>query len=331
MGKVLLYTRSRPPQPPEAAAQNARDDEAHARCVSFVRANARGEVEGLFGPDSVSWAMYREPATLFAGLSAVMLQMAHPAIAAGVSQHSTFAEDLRGRAARTSAALYRLVFGTLDDALDISRGLHRMHSRVWGRVDAADRGAYRANDQTLLRWVAATVTVAGEQAFEALVRPLTDAERDRSYREMQLANAAVGVAPESLPGDRVAFDGWYARELQSPALAVGPTARNVAAAIERSALFFGPFDALLTAGFLPPAWREAYGFRWGRARQAQFDAALRGLRGAVALSPAPYRYVVAWHQATARVARHRGASTGRYTRALDALGRRWRLPTGLGA
>ena len=108
MGKVLLYTRSRPPQPPEAAAQNARDDEAHARCVSFVRANARGEVEGLFGPDSVSWAMYREPATLFAGLSAVMLQMAHPAIAAGVSQHSTFAEDLRGRAARTSAALYRL-------------------------------------------------------------------------------------------------------------------------------------------------------------------------------------------------------------------------------
>lgn len=317
--------------PPEAAAQNALDDAAHARCVAYVRANARGAVEGLFGPDSLSWVMYREPATLFAGLSAVMLQMAHPAIAAGVSQHSTFAEDLRGRALRTSGALYRLVFGTLDDALAISHGLHHMHRRVWGRVDEGDHRAYRANDQHLLRWVAATVTVAGEQAFQSLVRPLTDAERDRSYREMQVANAAVGVAPESLPGDRHAFEAWYERELQNPALEVSPTARRVAEAIARRPLFFGPFDELLTAGFLPPAWRDAYGFRWGRARQRQFDLVLRGLRGAVAMSPTPYRYVVAWHQAMARVERHRGEGTARWTRALDAVGRRWQLPTGLRA
>ncbi len=327
MAKLCPFAKARPAAPPEADALNALDDEAHARCVAYVRAHARGRREGLFGPGSVSWEMYREPATLLAGLSAVLLQMAHPSIAAGVSQHSTFADDLRGRAMRTSGALYRLVFGTLDDALAVTRRLHRVHRRVWGHVTEGDGGEYRANDPELLRWVAATVTVAGEQAFEAFVRPLTEAERERAWDEMLVANAAVGIEPGSFPPDRAAFAVWYRAELESPRLVVGPTARRVVEAISKRPLIYGPFDELLAAGFLPPAWRDAYGLRWDGARQRRFDAVVRALRAAVAATPAPYRYAVAWHQAQARL----GRATSQWSRALEALGRRWELPTGLPA
>lgn len=323
--------RERPPMPEGAHAQNLLDDGVFARCQEYVRAHARGPVEGLFGPGSVSWAMYREPVTVLGGLSAVLLQMAHPAIAAGVAQHSTFAEDVAGRAMRTSSALYDLVFGPLDAATAVSRRLHGMHRRVWGRVDEGpERGhVYRANDQSLMRWVAATMTMCGEAAFELFVRPLTDDERERGMREMLVANAAVGVAPESLPEARADFEAWYREELRSPALTVGSAARRVVETLSHAPVIYGPFDAMLAAGFLPPAWREAYGFRWGRAERRRFEAMAAGVRAATRLTPAPYRYVVAWHQAQARLQRAGGREPSPWSRALDAVGARWDVPTAL--
>ena len=48
---------------------------------------------GLTGPDSVMWRISRERVVALGGLSAVLLQLAHPLVAAGVAEHSSFQED----------------------------------------------------------------------------------------------------------------------------------------------------------------------------------------------------------------------------------------------
>jgi uncharacterized protein (DUF2236 family) len=328
----------RRPPPSDVApldpATRAAEDEAHTRCVAYVKTHARGEVEGLFGPDSLAWEMYREVVTPVSFLSAVLMQMAHPAIAAGVAQHSNFVEDLMGRAFRTSASFYGLLFGALEDVLAGTRKLHAMHRALRGRVTDRDvPGAgetYRANDQTLLRWVASTVTVAGRASFEAFVRPLTAAEREESHRGMILANAAVGVLPDALPDTAAGFEAWYQGVVDGSELVVGETARRVVANLRERPLLYGPLDELATAAFLPPRWREAFGFRWGDAEERRFERAVQAIRWGLRATPAPYRYVIAWHQADARVRRARGERVSPWARAVDGVGRRWRLPTALG-
>jgi uncharacterized protein (DUF2236 family) len=48
---------------------------------------------GLTGPGSVTWRVCRERVVPLGGLSALLLQLAHPLVAAGVAEHSSFRAD----------------------------------------------------------------------------------------------------------------------------------------------------------------------------------------------------------------------------------------------
>ena len=55
--------------------------------LDIVRAEAAGPVEGIFGPASVTWRIDRE-AVLFLGAGrALLLQLAHPWVAAAIAEH----------------------------------------------------------------------------------------------------------------------------------------------------------------------------------------------------------------------------------------------------
>jgi uncharacterized protein (DUF2236 family) len=45
---------------------------------------------GLTGPGSVTWRVSRERVVPPGGLSALLLRLAHPLVAAGVAEHSSF-------------------------------------------------------------------------------------------------------------------------------------------------------------------------------------------------------------------------------------------------
>src|SRR4051812_359643 len=117
----------------EALAEKAQDDAVFAACLDYVRAHAPGAVEGIFGPHSATWLVSRESALLLGGLRAIVLQIAHPAVAAGVNQSSTFRTDLLGRAQRTFTSTYQMIFGDLHTALIAATRLHNIHSRVLGQ------------------------------------------------------------------------------------------------------------------------------------------------------------------------------------------------------
>lgn len=313
--------------------EDALDEADFALCVEYVRAHAVGEAEGVFGPHSLAWVKVREPALLAGGFAAVLLQMAHPAIATGVAEHSNFIEDLAGRARRTSATLYEFIFGTTSQALTAARRLHVIHGRVRGTIDAPDSPLhgrpYRANEQHLLRWVAATVRVAATAAFEIFVRPLTPAESKRDYDDFVLSSALSGVRPDQWPADRAGFDAWFESALDDPDLHVGRHARTVARTLLDTPLSHSPFERIVTSALLPPRWRDAFGLPWTPADQRAFDALRQAAQLARHVARPPFRHVVAWHQAQLRVDRARGGPGSRWARALEALDQRWTVPTAL--
>jgi len=81
--------------------------------VSRVQAvfNDRGKGEtpvvrsndALFEPESVIWRVHGDVTTMMiGGVTALLMQMLHPAALAGVWEHSTFRNDMLGRLRRTA-------------------------------------------------------------------------------------------------------------------------------------------------------------------------------------------------------------------------------------
>src|SRR5689334_15555518 len=99
------------PRPGESFTEEDRrlideDFRTYDRCVEYLRANAAGLVEGVYGPKSLVWMIHREVVMLSAGLPAIALELAHPVVAAGVDQYSDFQRDALRRARRTLIAAY---------------------------------------------------------------------------------------------------------------------------------------------------------------------------------------------------------------------------------
>lgn len=309
--------------PPDVQQQHDQDSEHFRKCLDYLRERAAGEPEGIYGPGSMTWVLYREPVILLGGLRAILLQIAHPAVALGVSQNSNFRSDLLGRARRTYTAMYQLVFGGLREAMGAAKRVHSLHSRVYGPLPAGpgprDDGRYRANDPLLLRWVLATLIDGAIVVFETFVRPLSLEEKRRYYQETRLAAAQFGLLPEQMPPTLEAFYAWYDEQLAGETLRVGDTALELASLLFNSPFTRGQLDELLTAGLLPERWRETYGLAWGRGEQRAWKILKGTMRRAIHLTPPTLRYVTAWHQAQMRLALARGARPTVMARVLNTL------------
>src|SRR2546421_6245718 len=98
---------------------------------------------GLFGPDSLTWRVNSEGVLLFGGGTALILQLAHPLVAAGVSQHSNYREDPWGRLYRTLDVVTKVTFGSTKTSEAAAAGLRQVHGRVRGE-SVEDGGRYPA-------------------------------------------------------------------------------------------------------------------------------------------------------------------------------------------
>ncbi len=94
----------------------------------------RRPIAGLFGPDSLLWRVDREAAVFLAAGRAMLLQLAHPWVAAAIAEHSHTLSDPIGRFHRTFNTVFTMVFGTLDQSLSKAQQLHRRHTQVRGRL-----------------------------------------------------------------------------------------------------------------------------------------------------------------------------------------------------
>lgn len=258
----------------------------------------------LFARDSAIWRVDRETALLLGGGRALLMQIAHPKVAAGVADHSGFVADPLGRLARTMDTVWTIVFDDGAHARDALARLEAIHRRVAGTARDAAAVAYRADDPDLLLWVHATLVDSALAAYDRFVRPLSTAERRRYYDDTKKLGALFGVPEAKLPESYEAFGDYMTAMLASNAIAVGPTAIGLARAILHPRPWFlkalAPLNILITAGLLPPELRRAYGLAWNRRR----EIALRCVAGST-------RAVLPFVPSILRVAPHARAAEAR--------------------
>jgi uncharacterized protein (DUF2236 family) len=162
---------------------------AEGRRIDFTQ--PPGE-SAFAGPDSVSWRIFKNPiALLIGGITAVILELADPAVRTGVWNYSSFAKDPMGRLRRTGLAAMVTVYGPRSVAEPMIAGIVRMHARVVGETPAGE--AFSANDVRLLSWVQATASYGFSAAYSHYVAPLSRLDFDRLYAEGAPAARCYGA------------------------------------------------------------------------------------------------------------------------------------------
>jgi uncharacterized protein (DUF2236 family) len=226
---------------------------------------------------------------MLAGGRALLMQLAHPAVAAGVDEHSDFRHRPLERLLRTVDLTLTLSFGERKEALAAAQAINRVHRGVHGP-------GYSAGEPPLLFWVQATLIDSALVAYETFVQPLRPGERDDYLREARTVGRLLGVPAALHPADFNGFQRYMESMLAGPQLRVDARARDLAAVVLRPPVrrvppvAWAPFCAL-TAGLLPRSLREAYGLPWGRPQRAVFASARWSLPRLLPLLPATLRTV----------------------------------------
>lgn len=226
-------------------------------------------------PLAVTRRIHAERLLLVAWPRAILLQMAHPLVAAGVADHSTFRRDWRApivRLQRTVAAMLAITYGD-DDARARAIGrIRAIHERVHGELPEANgahaAGAtYSAEDPALLLWVHATLLDSMVVFYERLVGPLSAADRDAYCDENAAGALELGADPATVPRTWPALQRYLTDEYASGRIVVGPQARELGRRVltpQFGWVIWPVTTAIrtLTVALLPPSIRDEYGFAW---------------------------------------------------------------------
>jgi uncharacterized protein (DUF2236 family) len=254
-----------------------------------VRAAPAGDAQGVFEPRSLTWQIDRESAIFFGAGRALLLQLAHPWVAAAIEQHSNAFAGAVGRFHRTFSTVFAMVFGTLDQSLHASRRLRRRHASITGQLPWT-AGPF-ANAIPALRWVYATLIETALVAYELILPAVTLQQREQYYRESRLFAGLFGIPKECLPQDWAGFADYFSEAVQSEILNVSDRSRTMARRLLTGADSWVPVPASyqdLTVALLPSPVRRQFGFSFNDEQKRQIDHAV--CRDA-AIVPAPARAV----------------------------------------
>ena len=219
-----------------------------------------------FPEDSAVRRMHNEGVLLLGGGRALLLQIAHPVVAAGVANHSSYRTERWRRLLRTLRPMHEIVFGSRDQALAAAQGTNRIHKRVTGP-------GYDARDPALLLWVLATLIDTSLVMRERFIGPLAPEEAEAYYADMCRLGLLLDVPADCLPADLAAFRTYFEDTLAS--LEVSEAGRGIARELLKLTPTSWPAIAplrLLTAGLLPESLREQFGLGWGAKREATLQA-----------------------------------------------------------
>lgn len=245
-------------------------------------------MNGYFADDSVIRRIGNRSILMLGGPRALLLQAAHPLVAAGIVGHSRFEAEPWARLARTMTSLYTIVFGTREEADRVGEIVQRVHTTVRGelREDVGVFAAgtpYAADDPELMLWVHGTLVDTGIAMHEAYLGALGGDDRAAFYRDMSVVARVFGVPESVLPRTLVDFNELRRELVASGVLAIGPDARVVEASVLKPPvpLVLRPaVRAVTLAGIalVPDDVRELYGLRLGARQHAAITAGRTSLR-----------------------------------------------------
>lgn len=156
--------------------------------------------DALFPSDSVAWRVNGDIVTMMiGGVSGLLLQMLHPAVLAGVWDHSDFRADMHGRLRRTAKFIAVTTYDHAERGRAAIDRVRSIHDRLKGVLP--DGTPYRVNDPTLLAWVHVTEITSFLDAWVRYAeRSMSAADQDAYIAEMARIGRALGADP--VPTDR---------------------------------------------------------------------------------------------------------------------------------
>ncbi|MFI6965866.1 oxygenase MpaB family protein [Streptomyces sp. NPDC050255] len=280
-------------------------------------------------PGGVLWSLSGDIRALLMLPAALTLQVAHPAVGAGVDEHSVFRTDPWGRGERSLSSLQLWVYGG-EEAAEEGRRLRRLHRTIQG-TDTRGR-PYHALSPANYAWVHATGFPVYRHGARYLLRPLGPDQERALYREWLQVGRVLGIHDRDMPQTIEEFWPYYrgmladeiertvvVAELVDTGARVPPPDRGpLALRLLLRALWpvllppLARFRGFLTVGLMPPDAREAIGLEWTEAQERRLRRFCAVVRVVVPVLPERLRYLPRARRARAahREAMRRGGRSG---------------------
>jgi uncharacterized protein (DUF2236 family) len=273
-------------------------------------------------PGGVLWSEVGDIRVLLTLPAALTMQVAHPAVSAGVDAYSVFRSDPWGRGERSLRSVQLWVYGG-DEAIEEGRRLRRLHRTIQG-TDARGR-PYHALAGSTYAWVHATGFPVFVQGRKYLGRPYTEVQKRQLYAEWLQVGRTLGISDRDMPQTIEEFWPYYRKMLADEIEATAVVRELVAEDAPIPLPDRGPrpvrlllwalwpvllpplarFRRFLIIGFMPPDAREAMGLPWTLSQERTLRRFGRVVRAVVTVLPERVRYLP-----SARAARARARASG---------------------
>lgn len=215
---------------------------------------------------------------LAASAANVAMQMSWPEVGRGVVESPVESGSLMKhpwkRLRTTASYLAVAILGTDDEKLAMREAVNGAHRQI--RSQPGAKVKYNAFDRNLQQWVAACLYVGFEDGYQLLYGKMSPEQTERFYRNSASLGTTLQVNEEMWPTTRAEFDVYW-----------NDACRRVSVDDEVRAyvndllqlrmipwylrIILGGLLRFLTAGFLPPYFREQLGVEWTAADQRRFE------------------------------------------------------------
>ena len=155
---------------------------------------------------TAAWKYFGDFRDVLLAGQVLVLQVAHPVVAAGVRDHSDYTSDPWTRLMRTGASLSIYVYGGAAGARVEAARLRSLHRSFTG---VSEGRRYSALDPLAYAWVHATLVKVPVDAQRFFGRPLSTVELEEYYAQMCDVGRLLGVRPQDLPDDWAGFTRYY--------------------------------------------------------------------------------------------------------------------------
>ena len=253
-------------------------------------------------PGSIVWRYAGDARLLATAGYALLLQVAHPTVGAGVTEHSDFKADPWGRLFRTLDYTYAMVYGGPQLAGEIGARVREMHKHIKGTKPDGER--YHALEPEAYAWVHATLCeaiITGHRHFGLRMRP---DEIEGFWADWRRSGRVVGVRERDLPGDWAEFRSYF-NDMVEQRLEDNEAVQDVIATLAKPArppvpilndsawrvasLPMTRIFSLATIGLLPSLLRRRFGARWTRRQELELRALGAAARATTPVLPRSLR------------------------------------------
>lgn len=278
-------------------------------------------------PGGVLWSLSGDIRALLMLPAALTLQVAHPAVGAGVDEHSVFRTDPWGRGERSLRSLQLWVYGGAEASAE-GRRLRVLHRTIRGTDTRGRR--YHALTPANYAWVHATGFPVYQHAARYLIRPMSPAQERALYAEWLRVGRILGIHDRDMPRTIEDFRPYWEKMLAGEIEATSVVRELVATDQSVPPPDRGPwplrlllrvlwpvllpplarFRRFVTIGLMPPDARVAIGLPWTPDQEKRLRRMCAVLRVVVPVLPERLRYLP-----RARAARAAARTAGRGARA----------------